>query len=78
MADMKKSGFLLLLLFSFFKIHGQDEKMNLFINNLMNKMTVEEKIGQLNLTNAGGFVTGSASKSTTSSETSVRSDWWNA
>jgi beta-glucosidase len=57
---MKKSGFLLLLFFSFFKIHGQDEKMNLFINNLMNKMTVEEKIGQLNLITAGGFVTGSA------------------
>jgi len=57
---MKKSGFLLLLLFSFFNIHGQDEKMNLFINNLMNKMTIEEKIGQLNLITAGGFVTGSA------------------
>jgi beta-glucosidase len=57
---MKKSGFLLLLLFSFFNIQGQDEKMNLFINNLMNKMTIEEKIGQLNLTTAEGFVTGSA------------------
>src|SRR5674476_1539659 len=57
---MKKSGFLLLLFFSFFKIQGQDEKMNLFINDLMNKMTIEEKIGQLNLLTAGGFVTGSA------------------
>ena len=42
------------------KVQCQDEKMNLFINDLMNKMTVEEKIGQLNLTTSGGFVTGSA------------------
>jgi beta-glucosidase len=57
---MKKLGFLILLLASFVKIQGQDEKMNLFINDLMNKMTIEGKIGQLNLTTAGGFVTGSA------------------
>ncbi len=57
---MKRLAFLLLLLVSFIKIQGQNDKMNLFINNLMNKMTVEEKIGQLNLTTAGGFVTGSA------------------
>ena len=57
---MKRLGFLLLLLVSVIKIQGQNEKMNLFINDLMNKMTVEEKIGQLNLTTAGGFVTGSA------------------
>jgi beta-glucosidase len=56
---MKRSGFLLLLLALFLKIQGQDEKMNLFISNLMNSMTVEEKIGQLNLNNVGGFVTGS-------------------
>jgi beta-glucosidase len=57
---MKRLGFLLLLLASFLKIQGQDGKMNLFINDLMNKMTIEEKIGQLNLNNAGGFVTGSS------------------
>ena len=57
---MKRLGFLILLLASFLKMQGQEEKMNLFINDLMNKMTVEEKIGQLNLTTAGGFVTGSA------------------
>jgi beta-glucosidase len=57
---MKKLGFLLLLLASFINAQGQDEKMNKFISDLMNKMTVEEKIGQLNLTTAGGFVTGSA------------------
>lgn len=49
-----------MLLASFLKIQGQDGKMNLFINDLMNKMTIEEKIGQLNLNNYGGFVTGSA------------------
>jgi beta-glucosidase len=57
---MKKLGFLLLLLVSFLKIQGQDEKMNSFINELMSKMSVEEKIGQLNLTTSGSFVTGSA------------------
>lgn len=34
------------------------DKMTAYINDLMNKMTLEEKIGQLNLTNEGGFVTG--------------------
>jgi len=57
---MKKLGILLLLLASFLKLQGQDEKMNKFINDLMNKMTIEEKLGQLNLITAGGFVTGSA------------------
>jgi beta-glucosidase len=56
---MKKFGFLLLLLTSFFKIQGQNEKMNAFMDDLMNKMAVNEKIGQLNLTTSGGFVTGS-------------------
>ena len=56
---MKKLGFLLLLLAVFLKIQGQDEKMNSFISDLMKKMTLEEKIGQLNLNNVGGFVTGS-------------------
>jgi len=34
-------------------------RMNDFINNLMKKMTLEEKIGQLNLLTPGGTVTGS-------------------
>ena len=39
--------------------HAQDAKMNAFINNLMSKMTLEEKIGQLNLlTPGGGIATG--------------------
>lgn len=37
---------------------AQDAKMNAFINNLMAKMTLEEKIGQLNLVTPGGAVTG--------------------
>jgi beta-glucosidase len=57
---MKRLGFLLLVMASFLKVFSQDEKMNLFVSDLMNKMTIEEKIGQLNLITAGGFITGSA------------------
>ncbi|HUQ67286.1 MAG TPA: beta-glucosidase BglX [Flavitalea sp.] len=45
------------LIFIYGHLHSQD-KMNTFISNLMNKMTVEEKIGQLNLVTPGGAVTG--------------------
>jgi beta-glucosidase len=38
----------------------KEDKMDAYISDLMGRMTVEEKIGQLNLTIAGGFVTGSA------------------
>ncbi|MDI3318744.1 beta-glucosidase BglX [Pinibacter soli] len=41
------------------KTNTQDAKMNAFVNSLMQKMTVEEKIGQLNLVTPGGTVTGS-------------------
>jgi beta-glucosidase len=57
---MKRLGFLLMLLATFLKAQCQDEKMNSFISDLMSKMTIEEKIGQLNLTTSGAFVTGSA------------------
>ncbi|MBI1344339.1 MAG: beta-glucosidase BglX [Terrimonas sp.] len=40
-----------------------DEKMDAFISGLMKKMTVEEKIGQLNLPGAGDVVTGQAANS---------------
>lgn len=40
-----------------------DAKMNLFISNLMKKMTQDEKIGQLNLPGSGDIVTGQASNS---------------
>jgi len=62
---MKKTGLIILLISAFLRVNGQDEKMNAFISNLMNKMTVEEKIGQLNLPTAGGFVTGTAVNSQT-------------
>jgi beta-glucosidase len=40
-----------------------DAKMKTFIDGLMKKMTVEEKIGQLNLPGSGDIVTGQASNS---------------
>src|SRR5664279_1148506 len=40
-------------------LRAQDAKMNAFVSNLMSKMTVDEKIGQLNLVTPGGAVTGS-------------------
>ncbi len=39
---------------------GKDPEMNAFINDLMGKMTLDEKIGQLNLPVAGWAVTGIA------------------
>lgn len=41
----------------------QDAKMNTFITTLMKKMTLEEKLGQLNLPGAGDITTGQASSS---------------
>ena len=40
-----------------------DPKMNQFITNLMSKMTLDEKIGQLNLPGAGDITTGQAASS---------------
>ncbi len=42
---------------------SQDAKMNVFITALMKKMTLEEKLGQLNLPGAGDITTGQASNS---------------
>ncbi len=42
---------------------GGDEQMNAFINDLMGKMTLDEKLGQLNLPASGDIVTGAASSS---------------
>ena len=42
---------------------GADPKMNQFITNLMSKMTLDEKIGQLNLPGAGDITTGQAASS---------------
>ncbi len=46
---------------------GQENKeMDLFVDNLMSRMTIEEKIGQLNLPVAGEIVTGQAKSSNVS------------
>ncbi len=42
-----------------------DKEMSAFIESLMKKMTVQEKIGQLNLTSSGDFFTGPATASET-------------
>lgn len=42
---------------------AQDKKMDAFISNLMSKMTLKEKIGQLNLPVTGEIVTGQAKSS---------------
>jgi beta-glucosidase len=61
---MKRINISIILLGLFLvQISAQDEKMTSFINNLMGKMTVDEKIGQLNLTTAGDVMTGSAANS---------------
>lgn len=41
-------------------VSAADQKMNVFIKNLMSKMTLDEKIGQLNLVTGGEATTGSA------------------
>jgi beta-glucosidase len=42
---------------------SKDAKMHLFVNGLMSKMTLEEKLGQLNLPASSDFVTGAVSSS---------------
>src|SRR6476620_7903502 len=42
---------------------SQDAKMKPFIDALMKKMTLEEKLGQLNLPGAGDITTGQAGNS---------------
>ncbi|MDD2792273.1 MAG: beta-glucosidase BglX [Sediminibacterium sp.] len=50
----------LLMLLASSAISAQDAKMNAFIDQLMKKMTLEEKLGQLNLPSSNDFVTGAA------------------
>ncbi|MFN8253933.1 MAG: beta-glucosidase BglX [Ferruginibacter sp.] len=59
---MKKWLFVIATLFVF-KADAQDAKMKAFIDALMKKMTLEEKIGQLNLPGSGDIVTGQAQSS---------------
>jgi len=42
---------------------GKEAKMTIYIINLMKKMTLDEKIGQLNLPGSGDIITGQASNS---------------
>lgn len=59
---MKKWLFALLMVVTA-TANAQDAKMKTFIDALMKKMTVEEKIGQLNLPGSGDIVTGQAQSS---------------
>ena len=47
---------------------SDEAKMNSFIDNLMNKMTLKEKLGQLNLPVTGDIVTGQAKSSDVASK----------
>ena len=59
---MKRIALFIVLLISI-TAFGQDAKMKIFIDGLMKKMTLEEKLGQLNLPGSGDIVTGQASNS---------------
>ncbi len=63
MKHKKLSVFLATCLFAASTWAASDAKMNLFIDNLMSKMTLQEKIGQLNLPVTGDIVTGTAKSS---------------
>ncbi len=58
--NILKSTCLAVLIFSTLNLFGQEKsKMDAYINELMGKMTLEEKIGQLNLVTGGEATTGS-------------------
>jgi beta-glucosidase len=62
---MKSKYMLVALIFitQFAAAQNNDAKMKLFIDALMKKMTLVEKLGQLNLPGSGDIVTGQASSS---------------
>ncbi|MFC6877501.1 beta-glucosidase BglX [Flavobacterium myungsuense] len=67
---MKNKYILPLLLFGVFSTYSQKVKANktiepkdIFVTNLMAKMTLEEKLGQLNLPTSGDITTGQANSS---------------
>jgi len=53
---------ILFVFFGFTQVN-KDAKMHQFVNTLMSKMTLEEKLGQLNLPASSDFVTGAVSSS---------------
>lgn len=65
-----KNVLLVIILFSFIlrltaqnNYQDKDQKMSTFIDDLMGKMTLDEKLGQLNLPSSGDITTGAASSS---------------
>ncbi|MGF2413049.1 MAG: beta-glucosidase BglX, partial [Ferruginibacter sp.] len=60
---MKKKIALFAFCFISLTAFAQDTKMKTFVDALMKKMTLEEKLGQLNLPGSGDIVTGQASSS---------------
>lgn len=62
---MRKILFVLLSLFCLntWAKTSEKDKMNKFVDNLMSKMTLDEKLGQLNLPAGGDIVTGQAKNS---------------
>src|SRR3954469_23329915 len=62
---MTKKIFLFCLIGLAYQCQAQskDAKMNSFVSGLMSKMTLDEKLGQLNLPGAGDITTGQAKSS---------------
>ena len=60
---MKKALFTAILAAAAAMAPARDSKMDEFVNSLMQRMTLQEKIGQLTLLGAGDIVTGSGGKS---------------
>jgi len=56
---MKKIPTILFALLSIGLLRAQDAKMHDYVSRLMSRMTIDEKIGQLNLVTPGGTNTGS-------------------
>ncbi len=56
---MKKSFALIFIVLVYAHLDAQKTTMDTYVSSLMNKMTLDEKIGQLNLVTPGGAVTGS-------------------
>ena len=70
----------LLAFFSLFflvlnQMYAQDQKMNAFINALMSKMTIDEKIGQLNLITPGSDIPTGSVVSTNEEKNCRRKCW---
>lgn len=63
MQSLMKKLFFACCILMVVQLQAQDAKMKSFIDNLMKQMTLDEKLGQLNLPGAGDIVTGQASNS---------------